>query len=67
MSAIQRNKGKAGELEVVGLVRNLTGWDVRRRVRQHAGDSDPEGVSGRSVEVKRHAHPGRGDMAQWRI
>ena len=32
MSAMQRNKGKAGELEVVGLVRDLTG--VRARLRR---------------------------------
>ena len=65
MTAMQRNKGKAGELEVVGLVRDLTGWDVRRRVRQHAGDSDLDGVPGWSVEVKRHAQAGRGDIARW--
>lgn len=40
MSAMQRNKGKAGEREAAELVREHTGWDVRRRVRQHDGDSD---------------------------
>ncbi len=64
MSAMQRNKGKLGEREIAGLVRDLTGWDVRRRVRQHDGDSDLEGVPGWSVEVKRHAMATRGDLAR---
>ncbi len=46
MSAMQRNKGKGGEREAAELVRDLTGWDARRRVRQHPGDSDIEGVPG---------------------
>ena len=65
MTAMQRNKGKGGELEVAGIVRELTGWDVRRKVRQHSGDSDLEGVPGWCVEVKRHAQAGRGDLARW--
>ncbi len=65
MTAMSRTKGKAGEREVAALVRNLTGWEVRRRVRQHAGDSDLEGVPGWSVEVKRHAGAGRADIARW--
>jgi len=65
MSAMQRNKGKAGEREIAALLRELTGWDVRRRVRQHDGDSDLEGVPGWSVEVKRHRTASRADIAQW--
>lgn len=65
MSAMQRNKGKAGEREAAELVRELTGWVVRRRVRQHDGDSDLEGVPGWSVEVKRHRTATRGDLARW--
>lgn len=65
MSAMQRTKGKAGEREIAALVRDLTGWDVRRRVRQHDGDSDLEGVPGWSVEVKRHASASRADIARW--
>ena len=38
MSAMQRNKGKTGEREVAALIRELTVWDVQRRVRQHDGD-----------------------------
>ena len=46
-------------------MRELTGWDVRRRVRQHDDDSDLEGVPGWSVEVKRHRTATRGDLARW--
>lgn len=62
---MQRDKGKAGEREIAALVRDLTGWDVRRRVRQHDGDSDLEGVPGWSVEVKRHRAAPRGEIARW--
>lgn len=53
MSAMQRTKGQKGEREAAGLIEELTGWKVRRRVRQHDGDSDLVGVPGWSVEVKR--------------
>lgn len=62
MSAMSRNKGKAGEREIAALVRDLTGHDVRRKVRQHDGDSDLEGIPGWSVEVKRAAKP---EMSAW--
>ncbi len=65
MSAMSRAKGQTGEREVAALVRDLTGWDVRRRVRQHDGDSDLEGVPGWSVEVKRHARATRSEIAGW--
>lgn len=65
MSAMQRNKGKTGEREAADLVRQFTGWDVRRRVRQHDGDSDLEGVPGWTVEVKRHRTALAGEVAQW--
>lgn len=29
-----RTKGKSGEREIAALVRDVTGWDVKRRVRQ---------------------------------
>ena len=60
MGATSRTKGQAGEREVAVLIRDFTGWDVRRRVRQHDGDSDLMGV-----EVKRHARALRGDIAAW--
>ena len=65
MSAMQRNKGKAGEREAAELVRELTGWDVRRRVRQHAGDSHLQGVPVWAVEVKRHRTATPGEVARW--
>ena len=65
MSASQRNKGKAGERELAAAIRDATGWDVRRRVRQHDGDSDLEGVPGWSVESKRHKAAQRGDIRAW--
>ncbi|MBV8470693.1 MAG: hypothetical protein JOY60_12650 [Burkholderiaceae bacterium] len=65
MSAMSRNKGKSGEREAAALIADLTGWDVRRRVRQHDGDSDLEGVPGWSIEVKRHASAGRSEIARW--
>lgn len=65
MTAMQRNKGKAGEREIASIVRDLTGWDVQRRVRQHDGDSDLLGVPGWSAEVKRHRTATRGELAAW--
>lgn len=62
---MQRRKGKAGEREAAQLIADLTGWDVRRRVRQHDGDSDLLGVPGWSIEVKRHKAAPRGQIASW--
>ncbi|MEY4635649.1 MAG: hypothetical protein RJA55_1447 [Acidobacteriota bacterium] len=62
---LQRTKGKAGEREVAAIIRDLTGWDVQRRVRQHGGDSDLLGVPGWTIEVKRHKTAGRGEIAAW--
>ena len=60
-----RTKGQTGEREVAAILKELTGRDVRRRVRQHDGDSDLEGVPGWSVEVKRHAAAPPGKLAEW--
>lgn len=65
MGKASRDKGKSGEREIAAIVRDLTGWDVRRRVRQHDGDSDLEGIPGWSVEVKRHATASRADIKAW--
>jgi len=65
MSAMSRNKGKAGEREIAVLLADLTGCNVRRRVRQRDGDSDLEGLPGWSVEVKRHAKATRATVAGW--
>lgn len=62
-----RSKGHRGELQVAHLIRDLTGWDVRRRVRQHDGDSDLEGVPGWAVEVKNCAAPTLGDIDRWTV
>lgn len=65
MAAMSRNKGKVGEREIAALIAGATGWHVRRRVRQHEGDSDLEGVPGWCVEVKRHATASAGELAAW--
>lgn len=65
MSAMQRRKGQVGEREAAELIREHTGWEVCRRVRNAAGDSDLVGVPGWSVEIKRHASASRGDLARW--
>ena len=62
---MQRSKGKVGEREIAALIREHTGWDVQRRVRQHDGDSDLVGVPGWAVEVKRHAASPRGQIGAW--
>lgn len=65
MGLMSRQKGKAGEREAASLIRDLTGWEVKRRVRQHDGDSDLLGVPGWSVEIKRYAKATRGDIQKW--
>lgn len=65
MGAMSRNKGKAGEREISGLLADLTGCKVRRRVRQRDGDSDLEGLPGWCIEVKRHAKASRSTVAGW--
>ncbi len=65
MGLTSRRKGKVGEREIAGLLADLTGYAVKRRVRQHDGDSDLEGLPGWCVEVKRHARATRGDLTGW--
>lgn len=60
-----RNKGKAGERELAALLAQVTGHDVRRRVRQHDGDSDLEGLPGWSIECKRYASASPALVATW--
>ena len=62
---MQRTKGATGEREVSALIRDLTGWQVTRRVRQHDGDSDLVGIPGWSAEVKRHKGATRAVIAAW--
>jgi hypothetical protein len=65
MSAGSRAKSQAGEREVAALIRDLTGWQVRRCARQHESGSGFEGVPGWLVEVRRPADVGRADIARW--
>lgn len=65
MGMKSRMKGKSGEREIAALIRDLTGWNVRRKVRQLDGESDLEGVPHFSVEVKRHATATRADIRGW--
>jgi hypothetical protein len=65
MGMKSRNKGKVGEREIASIVRALTGWEVKRKVRQLDGESDLEGIPGFCVEVKRHATATRGDLKTW--
>lgn len=48
----QQRQGR--ERELARLLADLTGHDVRRRVRQHDGDDDLVGVPGWSIEAKRY-------------
>jgi len=45
MGLTSRTKGRRGESELARLLADLTGWTVRRRVRQHDGDSDIDDMS----------------------
>ena len=65
MGLMSRTKGQAGEREVAALIADLTGYEVKRRVRNHANDSDLVGVPGWSIEVKRHKVAGRAEIAGW--
>lgn len=65
MGKMQRTKGQVGEREAAGLIGIHTGWDVQRRVRNAAGDSDLVGVPGWSVEIKRYASATRSDIFGW--
>jgi hypothetical protein len=65
MGAMSRNKGKVAEREIASVLADLTGHDVKRRVRQRDGDSNLEGVPGWCVEVKRHAKATRAAVRSW--
>ncbi len=65
MGGLSRSKGQRGEREVAALLSELTGHDVRRRVRNHAGDSDLQGLPGWDVEVKFYAAVTPGLVRTW--
>jgi hypothetical protein len=60
---MSRAKGKVGEREIAAILRELTGWNVQRLVRQHDRDCDLD-VPGWAAVVKRHATAIRSDIAQ---
>lgn len=63
MSASQRRKGKAGELELARLLRELLGVELTRNLMQsREGGGDLLGLSGWAIEVKRAA---RARLADW--
>ena len=55
MGKMQRDRGAAGERELAAKLKLYTGLDIRRRCRQHPGDSDVLGVDGWAIECKRTA------------
>ncbi len=66
MSAASRDKGRRGETELARVLQMLTDAPIRRRVRQHDGDSDLEGLPGWSVECKRRsAPPTPSELSAW--
>jgi hypothetical protein len=65
MTAMSRRKGQSGEREVAKIISDLTGWNVSRKCRQHAGDDDLTGLDGWCAEVKRRARATRGDVRCW--
>lgn len=65
MAGMSREKGKRGERDAAALLRELTGQDVQRRVRQHEGDADLVGLTGWSVEVKHYALATPALVAGW--
>ena len=65
MAGMSRDKGKSGERELARLLSELTGHDVRRRVRNLKGEDDLEGLPGWSIECKRYATITPGLVAQW--
>ena len=63
MTAMQRRKGKAGELELARLLREHLGANVARNLEQtRQGGADLLGLPGWAVEVKRAA---RARLSDW--
>lgn len=69
MGAFSRDKGKRGEKEAANLIHDITGWAVKRRVRQLKGDSDLDvqdtPLDAWCIEVKRYAKATRSDLKAW--
>lgn len=62
---MSRTKGASGERELAALLTNITGMEVRRRVRNLKGEDDLEGVAGWSIEVKRYTAITPALVATW--
>ncbi len=60
-----RTKGQSGERELAALLSDLTGRHIKRRVRQHDGDADLEGLPGWAIEVKRYRQATPALIAGW--
>jgi len=65
MGGLSRAKGKRGERELAALLSDLTGRSIKRRVRQHEGDSDLEGLPGWAIECKRYARVTPSLLGTW--
>lgn len=65
MGGMSRNKGKVGERELAVLLTTLTGFSVRRRVRNLEGEDDLVGIPGWSIECKRYASITPALVAGW--
>ena len=65
MGKMQRRKGQVGEREAAATITEHTGWEVKRRVRNSAGDGDLPGVPGWSVEIKSYANPSTSRIETW--
>ena len=65
MGGMSRNKGKVGERELAALLSELTGHEVKRRVRNLAGEDDLAGLPGWSIECKRYAAITPALLAGW--
>jgi hypothetical protein len=65
MGPLSRCKGASSERGLASRIRDYAGWDVGRRLRQHGGDWDLEGVPGWPVESKRQGKATCGDIEGW--
>lgn len=65
MGGMSRSKGQSGERELAALLASITGMDVRRRVRNHVGDDDLDGIDGWSIECKRYKAITPALVASW--
>lgn len=61
MTSPHRTKGNAAEREIAGILADLTGWPVRRRLQEGRADDtgDLEGVPDTCVQVKNYVDPQR--------